>query len=123
MSASMSSRQKGERFRELVLLYFASRGLTKLSAQVSFESLDEALAALEVLDGGSVFGSPLTIVTRNYKALRWSEALNQANKSAASSSSLGGVVVQRRAGSQIDGAYAVMDLSTLSKILLKLEAK
>jgi len=112
-----SPRVRSETYRRLVVLLLRSMGLHGVTGKLSWDTLDDAADALESGDLGHVYGLPVSVIVTDQIATRWSESLDLADRASAAAGKLGGAVVQRRKGHEVEGSYVVMQLSTWARLM------
>jgi hypothetical protein len=120
---ALSLRSKSEQYRNLIILWMRVQGLT-VTGKIKFPTAAAAAAAIEISDGGHIWGTPLSIVVRN-EATRpdLSEGLDAADLAARAVGKLGGAVIQRRAGRpDVEDSWALLSLATLTRLLVELES-
>jgi hypothetical protein len=118
---AVSLRTKSEQFRQLVILWMRVQGLT-VTGKIKFPTAAAAADAIEVADGGHIWGTPLSIIVKNEVRPDFSEGLDAADLAARAVGKLGGAVIQRRSGRDVEESYCVMNLETFTRILKELEA-
>jgi hypothetical protein len=117
-----SMRSISESYRQLVALTMRVNGLA-VTGKLRFRTAAAAADAVEKSDPGShLWGLPLSIICRSEAKPDFSGALDQADLVAKAVNKLGGAVVSKRAGRDVEESYCVVTLDTFIKILKQLEA-
>jgi hypothetical protein len=119
MAASL--RTRGEQYRNLVILCMRVQGLT-VTGKIKFPTAAAAADAIEISDGGHVWGTRLTILVRDETKPDFSGALDQAEMAARAVGKLSGAVISRRAGRSAEESYVTLSLAGFTALLKELEA-